>query len=342
MNVPPSAARSAPSRHAGFTLVELLVVIAIIGILVALLLPAVNAARAAARRITCVNQLRQIGLANANYESAARRFPPSWAPVTADGVTDGFSTQALLLPYLEERAIGEAINYDLPYGDAAQVIGDRRISSLRIATYLCPSERQDEVRLSNDVPVHYPLNYGMNLGVWFVWDPVKKVGGEGAYHPVRGLPAQSFRDGMSKTMCAAEVKAYTPYVRNTSTPQAAPPEDPQQLVDGQRKFSPPTGHTEWVDGRAHQIGFTTTFPPNRVVSPSFAEGHDIDFNSQQEGVSLTQKSYAAVTARSYHEGIVNVVMMDASTRPISDAVDLSVWRAASTRNAREVTSLDES
>ena len=91
---------STPSPRRGFTLVELLVVIAIIGILVGLLLPAVQAAREASRRMSCGNNLKQLGLALHNYESAMRRFPPS-ANTTGGSANQPWSAQAALLPFLE-------------------------------------------------------------------------------------------------------------------------------------------------------------------------------------------------------------------------------------------------
>ena len=90
----------------GFTLVELLVVIAIIGILIGMLLPAVQQVREAARRTACANNLRQIGLATLNYESAFQKFPASWQLPYANNLgsspTTGWSTQALILPFLEQ------------------------------------------------------------------------------------------------------------------------------------------------------------------------------------------------------------------------------------------------
>src|SRR5437773_10636417 len=92
-----------PGRRAGFTLVELLVVVAIIGVLVALILPAVQSAREAARRMSCGNNLRQIGLGLQNFESTFKHFPSSLRPtlVDANGLFNGWSAPAQILPHLE-------------------------------------------------------------------------------------------------------------------------------------------------------------------------------------------------------------------------------------------------
>lgn len=315
-----------------FTLVELLVVIAIIAILVSLLLPAVNSARAAARRVACLNKIRQVGLAVNNYESALRRYPPSW---NSEG---GWSIQARLLPYLEERSLEAKVNYNDSYKNAAPIDG-APLSAVRVDAYLCPSEKMDTTRFDSDgLPIHYPLNYGMNLGKWFVWDPATGDGGEGAFYPDSRLKPGSFRDGLSKTLAAAEVKAYNPYLRDANrSGELALPTGVGELSDGNFKDS--SGHTEWVDGRTHQTGFTSVFTPNfEVPHENGGKQYDIDWTNAREGKHETARTYAAVTARSYHAGgIVNVVRMDASAGPISGDIDLLVWRAATTRSGREST-----
>ncbi len=319
----------------GFTLIELLVVIAIVAILVLMLLPAVNAAREAARRISCVNNIRQIGLAVLGFESAQRRFPPSRHSV------GGWSAQAMLLPYLEEDVLASDLDYNQPYSQVTTFRGEK-LSSYRVPTYLCPSETQDRVRMGADgQPEHYPLNYGVNLGVWMVWDPATGRGGKGVFYPDSWLTAHSIRDGLSKTICMAEVKAYTPYERNAGIAgELAIPDAAEALPPGgEQKFGPPreknTGHTEWVDGRSHQAGFTATFRPNTQVRLPRAGGRDIDWTNQQEGKSDHVRTYAAVTARSHHPGVVHVVLMDGATRAISDEIDLQVWRTAATRRGRD-------
>jgi prepilin-type N-terminal cleavage/methylation domain-containing protein len=323
-------------NRAAFTLVELLVVIAIIALLVALLLPAVNSAREAARRNSCMNNLRQFGLANANFELTAKHYPASW---NAEG---GWSAHARLLPYLEENGIARRVDFAQSYKNSSADATDERVSSLRIPTYLCPSEPNDMVRIIDGVPTHYPLNYAVNLGEWFVWDPATRQGGGGAFFPASSLKHGDFVDGISNTICAAEVKAFTSYERNANIDGELPvPATPEELAAGDKKFgaaiSKNTGHTEWVDGRAHQTGFTTVFPPNLVVSPSHADGYDIDWTNHREGDGDAEtRTYAAVTSRSHHPGVVNVVMMDDSVHTVTDDIDVMLWRAASTRKGGEV------
>lgn len=147
-------------------------------------------------------------------------------------------------------------------------------------------------------------------------------------------------------MAASEVKAFTAYFRNSpANPGPYPPNFPEQLAayapGSDFKLGPDmqqnTGHTEWPDGRVHHSGFTTVFPPNTVVRYVHTDGnaYDIDYNSTQEGRSTTAPTYAAITARSYHGGYINVLMMDGSCRTVNNRVTLSVWRAMGTRNGRE-------
>jgi prepilin-type N-terminal cleavage/methylation domain-containing protein len=324
-------------RRRAFTLVELLVVIAIIGILVALLLPAVQMAREAARRMSCSNNAKQIGLAMHNFEDTFKNFPPSWEQ-PSDGA-NGWSVHARILPFIEQADLGSAIDFNAGYSSARVILSGRDVplSSARVATYQCPSDPKDEVRFdSSGQPENYPLNYGFNEGVWFVWDPARDdEGGSGAFYPNRYMITGDFIDGLSQTICAAEVKGWNPYFRNAAQQDPADPLGGSVCGLG-GDFKMNSGHTEWVDGRVHQTGYTATYTPNtRVLCEINGKEYDVDWTNQQEGKSDTVPTFAAVTARSFHVGGVQVVLMDGSTHFIVDEVDTHIWRGYATRNVGE-------
>jgi prepilin-type N-terminal cleavage/methylation domain-containing protein len=336
--------RARVCSRVGFTLIEVLVVIGIIGTLIAFLLPAVQQAREAARRLQCKNNLKQIGLALHGYLDSNRTFPPSFCiqpGTTLDANNGSWSIHGRLLPYLEQAAAYGRVRLDVAW-DAQR---DTGIPTLRIPVYLCPSEINDRVRVdSSGNPKVYPQNYGFNFGTWLVYDPTGGQEADGAFFVNSRLNPASFRDGLSNTLCAAEVKAFTSYFRNTADPGSNVPVSPGDLsgfaAGAQFKLGPitndNTGHTEWPDGRVHHSGFTTVFTPNTAVDYLHIDGrtYDVDYNSQQEGKSATQPTYAAVTARSYHPGIVNTLLMDGSVRSASDTITLQVWRALGTRGGR--------
>ncbi len=340
-----AAEAASPSTFA-FTLVELLVVITIIGVLIAILLPAVQAAREAARRMQCMNNLKQIGLALHNYVAANGVFPPSFCiqpGTTLTGNNGSWSVHGRLLPYLEQGNAYDAVRLDVAW-DAQLSTG---VPTMRMPMYLCPSEVNDRVRVKSGVgPYTYPQNYGFNFGTWLVWDPAAGQGGDGVFHVNGRLTMAAISDGTSHTLAAAEVKAFTSYFRNTADPGPDIPSSPAALAalagGASFKLGPNindnTGHTEWADGRVHHSGVTTVFTPNTLVAYVHTDGreYDVDFNSQQEGRSATQRTFAAVTARSYHPGVVNSLLTDGSAHSISDSIALPVWRALGTRAGDEV------
>ena len=168
MKVSGSSLKISPAkgRQFAFTLVELLVVIAIIGILVALLLPAVQAAREAARRNSCKNNMKQMGLALLNYETAMKHLPPGQ---TARGSARAYSVNAQLLPFMEEQAAFDSINFKQSMYTLA------RQSQPKI--YLCPSDPQQGGAAYQWSSVKVTsmgwTNYHSNVGSWVVlngWD----------------------------------------------------------------------------------------------------------------------------------------------------------------------------
>ena len=332
-------------KRRGFTLVELLVVIAIIGVLVGLLLPAVQTAREAARRMNCQNNLKQIVLASHNYESANKQLPAAWQKPAMSG--DGWSAQARLLPYIEQLGLDSGVSYAAGYKAAVLYIDGeaRKVSSFRVPTYQCPSEIRDEQRYGSDGPEHYPLSYAYNAGVWLVFDPNDGTSGEGMFTPGRARRLRDCLDGLSNTLGFAEVKAWNPYYRDLGTTgEVAMPTVEAEICLLGGSFKQDTGHTEWVDGRVHQAGFTTTFTPNwKVLCQESGVEYDVDFTNFREGKSFAgdpvPRTYAAVTSRSHHAGGVGVALMDGSVQFITDSIDRDVWQGLSTRAGREIAML---
>jgi prepilin-type N-terminal cleavage/methylation domain-containing protein len=335
------------TRRRGFTLIELLVVIAIIATLIALLLPAVQQAREAARRTQCKNQLKQFALAIHNYESTYTMLPPA-ACIDSGGFAANnasWSVHGRIMPFLELSTLYNEVDLTVDWADQMVLDG------LKVPVYACPTDPAADTARDTGAgkPNLYPTTYGVNYGTWFVLDLPSGRVGDGAFAPNRKIGWRDFIDGTSNTLLVGEVKAFTPYVRNVGPSDTSVPSDELAVASeagagGELKLGPSqnsnTGHTEWPDGRVHHTGFTTVLTPNTLV-PFVHNGevYDIDYNSWQEGKlsgSSVPPTYAAITSRSYHEGVVNTALADGSVRTISENIDKGIWRAAGTRGGGEV------
>ncbi|MCE9544910.1 MAG: DUF1559 domain-containing protein [Planctomycetia bacterium] len=321
-----------PRVRGGFTLVELLVVVAIIGALIAMLLPALQAARESARRSSCLSNLRQIALAMNIFENGNGAFPRQRYGAGS------WSVLAQITPYLEQGHVYNKIDFSQSY--STTLLNGKLLATTSIPTFHCPSEVRTELKTdATGAATNCPPNYGVNCGTWMVWDPVggdgNGVGGDGVFSPGPGIRVQQIKDGMTQTLLAAEVRTFT--ARYTGTGDPSPTTIPKTPADfctvaGSATFKVDGGHVEWTDGKVFETGFTTVFAPNTNIPCAAAPV--VDYISWTEGKTpnpTNAKTYAAITARSFHAGMVQVVMMDASARQISNDIDISVWRAMSTR-----------
>jgi prepilin-type N-terminal cleavage/methylation domain-containing protein/prepilin-type processing-associated H-X9-DG protein len=339
-------------RSRGFTLIELLVVIAIIAVLIALLLPAVQSAREAARRIQCTNNLKQLGLGLHNYESVAGALPPSDVLQGAVGTTNtvvwrnGFSVHARVLPLMEQGVMFNAINFINDHRSAqnSTVVGSA------VSFFTCPSDRFADQRTTFPFGTACVTSYGVNAGDWFVWPGFTQPVTRGPFGPNLSRRLAEFTDGLSQTVLASDVKVYQPFCRigrpfanindpnNVPAPNADPYTVAPEYNSAACSASPPaTAHTAWVDGNTQETGFTTTWPPNKVIL-NFATHSDLDIETKL--VTQGGPVFAAITSRSYHPGGVNTLLADGSVRFIKSTIDGSTWRSLGTVAGREVVSSD--
>jgi prepilin-type N-terminal cleavage/methylation domain-containing protein len=187
-----------PNAKQGFTLVELLVVIAIIGVLVALLLPAVQAAREAARRSQCTNNMRQLGLALQNYESSRQTFPggSKSSPRT--------SFCAYLLPYLEQGNRLSGYDFNVSWPNQEWKVQEQMFSYMTV--YHCPSDRtlqklSGSAISSGKAPPRHKGNYGANYGK----DKYKNARDWAPFAQNFGSEAREITDGLSNTIAMMEM-----------------------------------------------------------------------------------------------------------------------------------------
>jgi len=332
----------------GFTLVELLVVIAIIGILIALLLPAVQAAREAARRTQCTNHLKQLGLAVQNYEYTFKGLPPgSFVNRLPNGSiwVSYLGPHARILPFLEQTNVTSMMNLDTSYGDTFNTVATGRV----IDGFLCPSEVRREPLVHATFGTIGGVNYGFCMGDWYVWGGVNAPGGA-LTRSVIGVNISrhwaDVTDGLSNTLLMSEVKNYQPTVRdcptfaNITDPNNIPPPDadplvvcPEYAAGGCAFFL--NAHTQWAEMSVHHNGFTTAWPPNKKTpgGPGMAY-RDVNVLTRRERIG--GPTFGAITSRSFHPGGVHSLRCDGSVGFTAQTIDGRIWRALGTIAGGEV------
>jgi prepilin-type N-terminal cleavage/methylation domain-containing protein len=309
----------------GFTLIELLVVIAIIAVLVAILLPAVQQAREAARRTQCSNHLKQLGLALHNYESAHGIFPPGRL-----NYPKVFSAHAQLLPYIDGAALYNLIDYDVAPSFAAPstpMTRNEMAARIPIAIFLCPS---DFGRISGSD--FGPTNYVASIGSGVADAHIGR--GDGVMFSGSNIKFRDVSDGLSNTIVFSEQTLGIG--GNPSSPSGSGPKSAEgevleltgATVTTEAACVPGSGGNwsgnrgaKWMNGHYGDTLFNLYYAPNSLQFDCGNGSHN----------------YGLTSARSRHEGGVQVLLGDGSGRFVGENIALETWRGLGTRAGGERT-----
>ena len=285
----------------GFTLVELLVVIAIIGILIGMLLPAVQQVREAARRIDCSNKSRQVGLAVMNYESAHGEFPPGW--IVGEFELTGWGWASIILPFLEAENLADEIDFDDIVGADPDVIAEV------LPVFLCTSDpAPDVLELGSDVA------------------EVGSTGGSGTTNSFSSvgdlLVARSNYSGVFGTLEFSEDprRGSGIFFANSDVTFG-------EIRDG-------SSNTLMIGERRNDFGTVTwagVFPGVNEPFARIVGAADLSPNSNED----TFENF-----RSYHPGGINVTLGDGSTQFVTDTIDEEIFQAFSSIAGGEVVNLN--
>lgn len=337
----------------GFTLVELLVVIAIVGVLIALLLPAIQAAREVARRSSCANNLKQLGVAAQNFHGARGSFPvgaesKKWAAQPTNAYNFyRWSSLAHLAPYLEEGNVRDALDLSVPLYNTMLKVESRNLGAvtLVVPVFLCPA---DEFRVVSSLsgPPFAPTNYvacaGTGNGIR-QHNPTAaiEVGSpfdtDGIFYVNSHTRIGQITDGTSHTALFSE----SLLGRAPTVP--SPPFDPQldykftlmfplttTACNGTFTFNTSDGRNfSWVSGELRAALYNHVHTPNSTtgdcLTARIGGGQEVQY-----------AAFGWKAARSHHQSGVNLLFADGSLQFVLDSVDATLWRAWSTRSGNEV------